>query len=119
MTTQEIANRLVELCNANDYKTCYEELYSPEVQSIEADGSMVQGFEAMAEKGKKWNEGIEQFNGGGAGTPVVSGNHFSVPMWMDVKFKGAPAAMKFEEMCVYQVKDGKIVKEQFFYDQLG
>ena len=26
--------------------------------------------------------------------------------------------MNFEEMCMYQVKEGKIVKEQFFYDQL-
>ena len=118
MTTQEIANRLVELCNANEYEKCYKELYSPDVQSIEADGSMVQGFEAMAKKGKEWNEGIEKMNGGGAGTPVVSGNHFSVPMWMDVQFKGAPQAIKFEEICVYQVQDGKIVKEQFFYDKM-
>jgi hypothetical protein len=38
---------------------------------------------------------------------------------MDVKFKGMPAAIKFEEICVYEVKEGKIVKEQFFYDEPG
>ncbi len=119
MTTQEIANRLVELCNKQDYETCYEELYSPEIVSIEADGTSVQGFEAMAAKGKQWNESIEKWNGAGAGAPIVSGNHFSVPMWMDLQYKGAPAAMKFEEIAVYQVKDGKVVKEQFFYEEPG
>jgi len=116
MTTQEIANRLVELCSKGDYKTCYEELYSPEIKSIEADGSSVVGFEALAAKGKEWNESIEEFKDSGIGQPVVSGNWFSVPMHMTLRYKGAPEATKFEEICVYQVKDGKIVQEQFFYD---
>ena len=32
----------------------------------------------------------------------------------DATRKGMPR-MKFEELCLYQVKDGKITKEQFFY----
>lgn len=117
MTTQEIANRLVELCEKGDYQTCYKELYSPDIQSIEADGTICNGLEEMAEKGKQWNANIEEFHGSGIGAPIVSGNYFSLPMWMDIKFKDAPARTKFEEICVYQVKDGKVVKEQFFYDQ--
>jgi len=117
MTTQEIANRLVELCSKGDYSTCYEELYSPEIKSIEADGSVVNGFDGIAQKGKEWNANIEEFLGSGIGEPIVSGNWFSLPMHMTIKRKGAPEAIKFEEICVYQVKDGKIVQEQFFYDQ--
>lgn len=117
MTTQEIANRLVELCRAGDFQTCYKELYAPDIQSIEADGKTCNGLEEMAAKGKEWNSSIEEFNSSSIGDPVVCGNYFSLPMSMNLKYKGTPAAVDFHEICVYQVKDGKVVKEQFFYDQ--
>lgn len=117
MNTTEVANRLYQLCNQGDFKTCYEELYSADCQSIEADGSICNGLEEMAVKGKEWNEGIEEFYGSNIGKPIVSGSHFSLAMGMHLKFKGAPEATQFEEICVYQVRDGKVVKEQFFYDQ--
>ncbi|MGB1217600.1 MAG: SnoaL-like domain-containing protein [Saprospiraceae bacterium] len=118
MNVQEIANRLVELCRKGEYQQCYQELYSPEVQSIEMDGSVCNGLEEMAKKGKEWNESIQEFHGSSIGEPIVSGNFFTLAMSMDVTFKNAPARMNFEEMCLYQVKDEKIIKEQFFYDQL-
>lgn len=117
MNTQEIANRLVELCRQGDYQTCYKELYSPEVWSIEPESmpnNKIQGMEALAEKGKKWNEMMEEFHGSEMGEPVVAGNHFSLRMMYDATFKDR-GREKMEEICVYEVKDGKIVKEQFFY----
>lgn len=119
MTTQQIANRLVELCRKGEFETCYQELYNPDIVSIENDGSSVSGFDGIAQKGKEWNESLEEFHGASVGEPIVSGNYFSLPMSMELKYKGAPAATKFEELCVYQVKDGKVVKEQFFYDEPG
>jgi len=118
MTTQEIADKLVAYCKAGDYKACYAELYSPQVQSLEPDGTICNGLEEMAVKGKEWNDNIEEFNSSSVGDAVVAGNFFSIPMSMNVKFKNAPAAVDFHEICVYQVKDGKVVKEQFFYDQM-
>jgi limonene-1,2-epoxide hydrolase len=35
-------------------------------------------------------------------------------MGMDVTMKG-PGRVQMDEIAVYEVKDGKIVKEQFFY----
>jgi hypothetical protein len=35
-------------------------------------------------------------------------------MSFDATFKGG-GRTKMDEICVYEVKDGKIVKEQFFY----
>lgn len=117
MTTNEIANRLVELCNAGDFETCYKELYSPECVSIEPKGApmeVCEGLAAMAEKGKMWNDSMEEFHQSSLGTPVVAGNHFSLTMMMDATFKER-GREKMEEICVYEVKEGKIVKEQFFY----
>lgn len=119
MSIQDIANRLVELCKAGDYKTCYQELFSPEIVSIEADGSSVKGFDQMAEKGKQWNAGIAQMHDTWMGDPIVSGNWFSLPMGMNMTRTGETVPTKFEEICVYQVQNGKIVKEQFFYDDAG
>lgn len=117
MSTQEIANRLVELCNKGDYQTCYQELYSPEVWSIEPEGwpnQKVQGLDGIAEKGKQWNEQMEEFHGSAIGEPIVAGDHFALTMMYDATFKGQ-GRVKMEEVCVYQVQDGKIVKEQFFF----
>jgi len=116
MTTKEIANRLVELCSKGEYETCYKELYSPDIVSIENDGTSVKGFDGIKKKGAEWNASIEAFHGASIGTPIVAGNYFSVPMSMKLQYKGTPAAIDFSEICVYQVRDGKVVREQFFYD---
>jgi len=38
-----------------------------------------------------------------------------VPMTLDATMKGR-GRINLEEICVYQVRNGKIVREQFFYD---
>jgi len=117
MTTQEIANRLVELCQQGAFAQALEELYSPDAESIEnpsAPTPYVKGLDKIIEKGKIFNEMIEESYGGEVGEPIVAGNFFSVRMMMDVKYKGREREQS-EEICVYEVKDGKIVKEQFFY----
>jgi len=107
MTTQEVATRLVELCRQGDYETCYKELYAPDAWSIEPEGAMggkIQGLAAMAEKGKRWNEMMEEFHGSEIGEPIVAGNHFSLAMMMDATFKNV-GREKMDEICVYEVKE--------------
>ena len=116
MKTQEIAERLVELCSQRDYKTCYDELYSDKVVSIESDGTTCIGLDEMAHKGRQWDASIQELHSSEIGPPVVSGNYFSLAMNMIVTYKGAMGPVKFEEICIYHVKNGKIDKEQFFYD---
>jgi hypothetical protein len=74
----------------------------------------VQGIDAIIEKGKQFNESIEEMHGGYSTAPVVAGNYFTLTMGMDVTFKGQPR-MKFDEVAVYEVREGKIVLEQFFF----
>lgn len=119
MTTQEVANKLVELCRKGDFQTVYQELYSPECVSLEPKGAPMEvcnGMEEIAAKGKAWNESMEEFHGSEIGEPVVAGNHFCMAMSMDATFKEV-GREKMDELCLYEVKDGKIVKEQFFYTQ--
>ena len=121
MNIEQIAHRLVELCRAGDFGTCYQELYSPDIVSLEPEGSpmqMVQGFDALKKKGEEWNKMVETVNGSEIGDPVIGGDYFAIPWKMNVTFKGAPGPTKMDEICVYEVKDGKIVTEQLFYNQL-
>jgi hypothetical protein len=71
-------------------------------------------MEAIREKGRQFEEMVEEMHGGYSNEPVVAGNHFALAMGMDVTMKG-PGRVQMDEIAVYEVKDGKIVKEQFFY----
>lgn len=121
MNTQQIAERLVALCREGQYEQVYDELFADDAENIEmpamANGPLgnAKGLDAIRAKGKAWGEAVEQVHGGSVGEPSVSGNWFSVPMSLDVTMKGR-GRMQMEEMCLYQVRDGKIVREQFFYD---
>jgi predicted ester cyclase len=44
----------------------------------------------------------------------VGGNHFAVGREMDITVKGF-GRIKMDEIMLYEVKDGQIVSEQFFY----
>ena len=57
---------------------------------------------------------IEESHGGYLTKPLVAGTHFAVGMAIDVTMKGS-GRMKMDEIAVYEVKDGKIVKEQFLF----
>lgn len=115
MTTQEIADRLVELNRANEYKAAYAELYVDEPVSIENWGDRMEfaGMDAIIEKGKQWEANIEQMNEMVASDPLVADNTFAVTFYIDAVFKDM-GHQKMTELAVYHVKDGKIYKEEFF-----
>ena len=122
MNTQQIANRLVELCRDGKGQQAQDELYSNDAVSVEMEGmkasgmpTVAKGMDAIREKGRVFNEGIEAVHGGTVGDPIVTGNWFAITMTMDATMKGR-GRINMEEICVYQVRDGKIVREQFFYD---
>lgn len=118
MTTQEVANRLVELCRAGKFEQAVNELYSPNIVSVEPEGMpnrIVQGLEAIAQKSEKFESMLEKVNSSIISDPIVAENFFSCTMLMNVQFKGAPVSTDMDEVCVYTVNDGKIVKEEFFY----
>lgn len=118
MTTQDVANRLVELCSKGDFEGAQRELYSNECISIELHASPdfekeVKGLDAILRKGEKWASMVQESHGMKISQPLVAGNAFAVTMTMDVTMKGA-GRMAMTELCVYVTKDGKIISEQFF-----
>ncbi len=117
MTTQEVANQFYQWAQQGDWQKIQEELYSEEAESIEmpfAPVPQVKGMAAIQQKGATWANNIKETHGGYCKEPQVAGNHFTCAMGADyTDIKGE--RQKLDEVCVYQVENGKIVREQFFY----
>src|SRR5215204_2499383 len=117
-TTQEVANRMNELFKENKWAEVQEELFAENAISIEPPHSQglqtAEGLAAIKKKGEDFNNMVEEMHGGWVSEPLVGGNHISFAMGIDATYKGV-GRQKMEEIAVYEVKDGKIVKEQSFY----
>ena len=120
MTTQEVAARFNELAQTGHWDKIQGELYAENAVSIEPAHAAAmgmgnaEGIEAIKKKGEAFGAMVEEMHGGYSTEPVVAGNFFTLAMGMDVTMKGA-GRIKLDEVCVYEVKEGKIVKEQFFF----
>ncbi len=118
MTTKEIAKRLKKLCDKGDWEGAHRELYAKDAVSIEPEASggfekESHGLDAIIEKGKKWATMVSEVHEIEVSEPMVAGNTFAVTMRMDMTMKDKKRS-DMTELCVYHVKDGKIISEQFF-----
>jgi hypothetical protein len=117
LTTQQIADRLVALCREAKWEAAQRELYADNAISIEPyEGPMfakeTKGLAAIVEKGRKFDGMVEKLHSLKVSDPLVATTSFACTMQMDVTMKGQ-GRMNMSELCVYDVKDGKIISEQF------
>ncbi|MBA2080083.1 MAG: hypothetical protein BGP10_08750 [Rhodanobacter sp. 68-29] len=121
MNTEAVAKRLVELCRKGEFEQAQRELFAQDAVSIEMPGAPsgalgdAKGLEAIYEKGRQFGAMVEAMHSSEVSDPVVAGDWFSLSMAMDVTFKER-GRTQMAELCVYHVRDGKVVSEQFFYD---
>jgi len=118
MSTQTVATRLAELCRQGQFEAAQKELFAEDAVSIEPRETPdfpkeTKGLRAIIEKGHKFESMVEQVHGCTASAPLIAGNAFALTLAMDVTMKGR-GRVKLEEVCVYEVKDGKVVSAQFF-----
>ena len=117
MTTQEVADKLVSLCREGKYVEAYG-LYAEDAVSLEMPGAPMersQGREQIIKDYQEWEQSVEEMHGGSVGDPLVAGNHFVVPMSIDATFKDR-GRQAFDELCLYQVENGEIVKASYHYE---
>lgn len=126
MTTQEIANQLVALCRAGRNIEAVETLLSKNVVSVEARGdetmpAEMKGRDTIRGKNEWWvnNHKIHRSSVKG---PYPNGDRFAVIFDFEVTPVSGPMAgrrFRMEEVALYTVAAGKIVREEFFYDMSG
>ena len=118
MTTEAIASRLAELCEEGRFEDAQRELFSDDAISIEPHDTPdfekeTNGLGAIIQKGHKWEGMVQKMNSLKVSEPLLATNAFALTMRMDVEMKDG-SKWDMTELCVYQVKDGKIISEQFF-----
>lgn len=116
MTIQTIAKELVSLCKEGKYQEAHEKLYHPNAYSEEPMGDQrrVEGMEAISAKGEWWANTFET-HGVTVSEPIIADDFFSVIIDIDVTNKESGVRNRSSEVAVYEVTDGKIVGERFFF----
>jgi ketosteroid isomerase-like protein len=122
-STASIAQELVTLCRAGRNLEAIDKLYSPKIVSVEPAGTETMpaemtGIEAVRGKNQWWFDNHEVHRSEAIG-PFVGEGQFAVKHAFDVTSKQSGQRFQLEEMALYTVKDGKIVREEFFYNLPG
>jgi hypothetical protein len=118
METKEVAKRLVEYCRKGDWSGAHKELYAKDASSKEPYPTEnfeqeVRGLDAIKAKGKKFNALTDTIHSIKVSEPLVVGSAIAFTLEMDITMKGQDR-MSMPELCVYTLKDGKIISEEFF-----
>lgn len=119
MTTQEIADKLAAHCKKGEWEAAQKELYASGAISVEPEATPAfaketKGLDAIIAKGHTFNSMVEKVHSISVSNPLIAGDVIALVLSMDLTMKGR-GQIQMSEVCVYKVKDGKIISEQFFY----
>jgi len=118
MTTQDVASRFNELAQQEKWFEIQEEFFADNVKSIDPPNSPYMGYaegkSQVRKKGEDFVKLIEAVHRAYTSEPIVSGNHFAVGREIDITAQGF-GRIQINQIMLYEVKEGKIVSEQFFY----
>jgi hypothetical protein len=117
-TIQEIAVRFNELAQQEKWFEIQDELLADNVRSVEPAHSTylknAEGKAAVRKKGEDFLKRVEAGHRFHTTEPVIGGNHFAVGREMDLTVRGL-GRIQLNQVMLYEVRDGQIVLEQFFY----
>jgi hypothetical protein len=118
LTTEDVAAGFHELAQKEKWFEIQEQFFAENVRSIYPTNSpyfgYAEGRENVRKKGEDFVKKITGVHSASTTQPIVVGNHFVVGREMDVTVDGL-GRIQLNEIMLYEVKDGQIVLEQFFY----
>jgi len=117
--TLEIGKKYVALCKEGKNDVILDELFTKDTVSVEAGAPPGQdraakGLDAIRAKSKWWRDnhtvhGAEVFG------PYPHDDRFAVRFLYDITQKASGKRLTMDEVGLFTVANGKIVKEEFFY----
>jgi hypothetical protein len=115
-SAMELGQQLVSLFNQGKADAWIRKVWSPKIESIEGVGMHTgwRGVKAVEAKNAEWMK-THVLHGGRAEGPFVGSTGFSVKMTMDMEDTTSGKRITMQEIGVYTVKNGKIVREEFMY----
>lgn len=122
MSAKEIGQQLVAFCKEGKNLESINTLYSENIESIEAaepqqGGQRVtKGIEGVRGKNQWWSENHEIHSAAVHGPYPHGDDRFAVRFEYDITNKPSGMRIQMDEVGIFTVESGKIVKEEFFYD---
>jgi hypothetical protein len=118
LTIEEIAARFNELAQQEKWFEIQNELFGDNVRSVDPPNSRYFGYAEgkapVRKKGEDFVSSVEVVHKAYTTKPIIAGNHFAAGREVDITHK-VFGRIQINEIMLYEVKDGQIVLEQFFY----
>jgi hypothetical protein len=119
MTTLEIAEKLAAFCREGKPEEALRTLYAEDAVSVEAGAPQgmdreAKGLAAIRGKGEWWVANHEIHSAKVLG-PWPHDDRFIVGFEYDITNKPSGQRFQMNEVGLYTIKAGKIVREEFFY----
>jgi hypothetical protein len=115
-TPTQIGKTIVAMFNEGKFKEIEDLYWSPDIVSCEGVGVGMEwrGRAAVESKNADWMKD-HRIHGASAEGPFVGSTGFAIKFKMDVETISTGHRSVMDEIGVYQVRDGKIVREEFMY----
>ena len=119
MELKAIAEELVAGCREGRARENLERLYAPDAVSVEAadmgNGREATGLDAIRGKHDWWEGAMEVLDSEVVGPMMHGDDRFAVIFRMTAREKASGEVSDMQEVAVYSVAGGKIVREEFYY----
>ena len=117
--TLEVAKKYVALCKEGKNEVILSELFTADTVSVEAGAPPGQdraakGLDAIIAKSKWWRENHTVHSAELFG-PYPHDDRFAVRFLYDITHKPSGKRLTMDEVGLFTVSNGKIIKEEFFY----
>jgi hypothetical protein len=115
-TIHEIANGLKEMVSEQKFVDAYQQLFADDAESIDplnTSGQPLKGLATLLEREKDFLSRIIAINKITLSDPIIAGSYFTLSLKMSFEVEGQ-GHMEVDEICLYKVKNGKIISQQFF-----
>lgn len=124
MDLKSVANELVAGCREGREVENLDKLYAADAVSVEAadmsgQGREAYGLDAIRGKHAWWDSTTEVISATISDPMLHCDDRFAVIFEVAGKDKASGTAFDMKEIGVYTVKDGSIVREEFFYSTEG
>lgn len=119
---KEIAEKLIAFGKENNESEGLDTLYAPDAVSVEAmpmpgtDSCETKGVDGIRAKHDWWNTMMEVHSTSTEGPFYHGDTRFGLIYDLDATNKETNEHMAGKEIAIYTVNNGKIVREEFFYD---
>ena len=118
LTVEQVAERFNFLAQQEKWFEIQDEFFTDDVKSVEPVGSpympSAKGKANVRKKAEDFIATIDEFHRAATSSPLVRGNHFAVGRELEVTVK-KHGRIQMKQIMLYEVRNGKIISEQFFY----